>query len=210
MPSGAISELGAIGGGIITKILGAIGIIVFAIGLFYLVRWIQKGTKKQKSFTITAVIVDLNGVFDFDMLAFVKSEETGMLEMIFKNRKTDSLPPIPKHLVKNGNVLLLNYAPGHYCVIDTFETVYNLQKGKWEIVPFNLGMKKYILSKQREIINKAEAKRMKWEQYAPWITLGIAVLAAVLLTAFLFFVGAKLEAKNIAARSLECLGGTVT
>jgi len=48
---------------------------------------------------------------------------------------------------------------------------------------------------------------MKWEQYAPWITLGIAVLAAVVLTAFLFFVGAKLEAKNIAARALECMGG---
>jgi len=205
MPGAAISDLGAIGGGIVTKILGAIGILAFAVGLFYLVRWIQKGTKKQKSFTITAIIVDLNGVFELDMLAFVKSEESGMLEMIFKNRKSDSVPPIPKHLVKNGKVILLNYAPGHYCVIDTSQTIWNIKNGNWEITPFNLGMKKYILSKQREILNKAEAKRMKWDTYAPWVTLGIAILCAVLLAAFLFFVGAKLEAKNIAERSLECL-----
>jgi hypothetical protein len=203
--AGAVTDLASIGGGIITKILGAFGIIAVAVGLYFFVRWIQKGTKKQKSFTIQAVIVDMNGVFDFDMLAFVKSDESGMLEMIFKGRKADSVPPIPKHLVKNNIVLLLNYAPGHYCVIDTSETIYNLSNGNKDIVPFNLGMKKYITSKQREFLNKVEAKKLKWEQYAPWITLGIGVFCAILLAAFLFFVGAKLEANNIAARALECL-----
>jgi len=202
----AVTEIMQIGGGILKKILSAFAIVAFAVGLYYLVRWIQKGTKKQKSFTIQAVILDMNGVIDFDMLAFVKSQESGMLEMIFKNRKTDSLPPVPKHLVKNGIVCLLNYAPGHYCVIDTSETQHNFNKGTNNIVPFNLGMKNYILAKQREYLNKAEAKKIKWESYAPWVTLGIGILAAILLTAFLFFIGAKMEAKNIAARSLECLG----
>ncbi|MCK9430520.1 MAG: hypothetical protein M0R17_11010 [Candidatus Omnitrophica bacterium] len=203
----AVEALAQIGGGLIKKILGAFAIVVFAVGLYYLVRWIQKGTKKQKAFTIKAVILDMNGVIDFDMLAFVKSEESGMLEMIFKNRKSDSIPPIPKHLVKNNIVLLLNFAPGHYCVIDTSQTIWNFKNEKWEIVPFNLFMKNYIVAKQREFLNKAEAKKFKWEQYAPWITLGIVGVAAVVLTAFLFFIGAKIEAKNIAARSLECLGG---
>lgn len=207
MAKGAVADLGSIAGGLITKILGAFGIIAFAVGLYYLIRWIQKGTKKQKSFTITAVIEDLNGVIDMDMLAFVKSQESGMLEMIFRNRKTDSIPPIPKHLIKNGIVLLLNYAPGHYAVIDTSETIYKFNKGEYQVVPFNLGMKKYITAKQREIMNKAESKKIKWEQYAPWITLGIGILSAILLAAFLFFVGAKLEAKNIAQRIIECRGG---
>lgn len=200
-----VSNILGIGGGLVKKILIAILIVAVAVGLYFFIRWIQKGTKKQKSFTTTAVVADSNGVFDFDMLAFVKSEESGMLEMIFKNRKADSVPPIPKHLVKNNIVLLWNYAPGHYCVVDTSETIYNIRNGKGEIVPFNLGMKNYILAKQREFLNKAEAKKLKWEQYAPWITLGVGIVSAIILAAVLFIFGAKLEAKNIAARALECI-----
>ncbi len=202
--AGAWSDLGSIGGGIIKNILYGAGILLFSVILFYTTRWIQKGTKKAKSFTIHATILDLNGVVDFDMLGFTKSEDTGLLEMIFRDRKTDSIPPIPKHLIKNGIVMLLNYAPGHYCVIDTSQTVRNFENGKWEIIPINLGMKKYITAKQREIMNKAEAKKAWWNDKAPWITLGIAVGMAVLLTAFLFYVGAIVEAKNITARIAEC------
>jgi len=202
--AGALTDLGGIAGGLIWKIVGAIGVVAFSAALFFIVKWIQKGSKKQKSFTIQAIILDLNGVVDFDMLAFTKSDDSGLLEMIFKNRKTDSIPPIPKHLIKNNIVMLLNYAPGHYCVVDTSETMFNLNNGKQAIIPANLGMKKYITSKQREIMNKAEDKKRKWEQYAPWITLGISIIAAVLLSAFLFFVGAKLEAANIAQRIIEC------
>jgi hypothetical protein len=206
MAESALSSLGGIAGGLIWKIVAAIGVVVFSTGLFYLVRFIQKSTKKQKSFTTTAIIIDLNGVIDFDMLAFVKSEESGLLEMIFKNRKTDSIPPVPKHLIKNGKVLLLNYAPGHYCVIDTSQTIWNFNEGKWEIMPFNLGMKKYITSKQREIMNKIEAKKQKWEQRAPWITLGVGIIACVIFAAFLFVMGSHFEAKNIALRIAECGG----
>ena len=87
MAEGAVQSLGNIAGGLIWQIVIAIGIIVFSVGLFYLIRFIQKGTKKQKSFVIRAIILDLNGVIEFDMLAFVKSEASGLLEMIFKNRK---------------------------------------------------------------------------------------------------------------------------
>lgn len=201
---GAVSALGNIAGGLIWKIVSGIGIVAFSVALYYITRWIQKGSKKQKAFNITAIILDLNGVIDFDRLAFMKSEDSGLLEMIFEIRKSDSIPPIPKHFIKNGLVLLLNYAPGHYCVIDTSGTVYNFNLGKWEIVPFNLGMKKYIVSKQREIMNRFEQKKMKWEQRAPWITLSIGVGACVLLAAFLFWMGSKLEAANIAARIIEC------
>ena len=204
MVAAVMGDLASIGGGIIKKILGAFGILAFAVGLYYLVKWIQKGTKKQKSFTITAIIVDMNGVIELDMLAFIKSDESGMLEMIFKDRKADSVPPIPKHFVKNGNVVLVNYAPGHYCVVDPSKTIHNLNTGVGGIEVVSLGMKKYITAKQRELLNKAEAKKYKWEQYAPWITLGIAVACAVLLTAFLFFIGTKIEAKNIAERIIEC------
>ncbi len=204
MATGAVSNLMSIGGGIIWKILGAISIVAFSVGLFYAIRFIQKGTKKAKAFTINAVILDLNGVVDFDTLAFVKSDDTGLLEMIFKIRKNDSIPPIPKHLIKNNYVGLLNYAPGHYAVIDTSATINNFNNGIFEIIPYNLGMKKYITAKQREIMNKAEEKKRKWELYAPWITLGAAALFAVLLAAFLFFVGYKAEAANIAQRIAEC------
>ncbi len=202
----AVSDLMSIGGGIIWNLVRTFLIVAFSVALFFIVRWIQKGTKKQKAFTTQSVIVDLNGVIDLDWLALVKSEESGLLEMVFKGRKSDSIPPVPKHLVKNGLVMLLNYAPGHYCVIDTSETMYHFNHGKWEIVPFNLGMKKYITSKHREIINKAESKKKKWETYAPWITLGVAVISAAILSAVLFFAGAKLEAANIAQRIAECGG----
>jgi hypothetical protein len=101
--------------------------------------------------------------------------------------------------------MLLNYAPGHYCVLDTSETVNNFSLGKNLIVPYNLGMKKYIVSKHREIMNKQEKKRKNFELYAPWITLGITVLAAMAIAAFLFFWGLKIENENIAARIAECL-----
>lgn len=202
--AGAVTEIGTIAGGLIWKIVGAIGIVSFSVALFYSIRAIQKRTKKQKAFTIRANIVDLNGVIDFDDLAFVKDDKSGMLEMNFKKRKTDSIPPIPKHLIKNNEVLLLNYAPGHYCVIDTSNTIRNFNGGQWEIVPFNLGMKKYITSKQRDIMNRSEDKKKKWEHYAPWITLAIAIVSVVLFAAFLFVVGSHLEAKYIAQRMLEC------
>jgi hypothetical protein len=204
--AGAMADLGSIAGGLIWKIVSVILIVAFAVGLFFVVKWIQKGTKKQKSFTIQSIILDLNGVIDFDMLAFTKSEETGLLEMNFQNRKTDSIPPIPKHLIKNNKVILLNYAPGHYCVIDTSNTIWNFNNEKWEIIPANLGMKKYITSKQREIMNKAEAKKMKWEQRGPWIALGVGIVSCVLLASILFFGGSYIEAKFIAQRIVECGG----
>jgi len=136
----------------------------------------------------------------------MKSEESGLLEMIFKKRKTDSIPPIPKHLIKNGKVILLNYAPGHYCVMDSMKTLNNMESKNNKIIPFNLGMKKYITSKQRDIMNKAEAKRKKWEQYAPWVVLALTIIGSILFAAFLFVVGAKMEAANIAQRVIECGG----
>lgn len=197
-----MADLGGIAGGLVLNIVYVVGIVVFAAALFFITRFIQKTTKKQKSFTIRAIIVDLNGIIDFDDLAFTKSSETGLLEMIFRFRKTDSIPPIPKQFIRNNKVLLLNYAPGHYCVIDTTRTILEISKGS--IIPFNLGMKKYIISKQREFLNKVEDKKRKWELYAPWITLGVGIIAACILAAFLFYVGIKLDQENIAQRLNEC------
>ena len=84
--------------------------------------------------------------------------------------------------------------------------MWNFNNKVWEIIPVGLGMKKYITSKQREIMNKFEAKKAKWDQRAPWITLSIGIIACVLLTAFIFVVGAKMEASNIAQRIIECGG----
>lgn len=197
--------IGTIGTGLFYNILKAVAVVVFAIGLYYAVRWIQKSTKKQKAFTTNAIPIDMNGVIEFDKLAFVRSEDSGLLEMNFQTRKTDTIPPIPKHLIRNGNVVLLNYAPGHYCVVDTLETMNNLRRGINRIVLYNLGMKKYITAKQREIMNKAEDKKRKWEQYAPWITMAIAIVAGCILAWGLFFSGANLQSSNIAARMAECL-----
>ena len=204
MPSTAFSDLAGISGGLIMNIVRMFGVLIFAVILFFATRWIQKGTKKQKSFKINAEIVDLNGATEFDKIGLVKSEKTNLLEMQFQKRKQDSIPPIPKHLIKNNHVMLLNYAPAHYAVIDTYKTMKNIEAGsnKIEIVP--LGMKKYLMSKQREILNKAEDKKRKMELYAPWVTLGIGVLFAVLLAGFLFYFGVKLDAANVSARILEC------
>jgi len=198
----AMQNLSQIGWGLIKNILTYMAIGVGSVVLFFIVKFIQKNSKKQKSFNINAIIVDMNGVIDFDTLAFIKGEDTGLLEMIFKIRKSDSIPPIPKHLIRNGYAMLLNYAPGHYCVIDTAETIDNIQKGI--IIPYNLGMKKYITAKQREIMNKAENKKKKWDTYAPWITLGIGVVVACVLAWALFFFGLKLDQSNMAARANEC------
>lgn len=205
MADSAFSNLAGIAGGLIMNIVRGIGIVVFAVALFYITRWVQKNSKRQKSFTMTADIIDMNGVLEFDRLAFTKGEETGLLEMIFEKRKADTIPPIPKHLIKQGHVVLLNYAPGHYSVVDTGATVRNLEKGINKIVLYNLGMKKYLASKQRQIMNNAENKKQKWEQRAPWIVLGVTILAAVLLAAFFFYFGVKVDAANIADRTQECI-----
>jgi len=202
----AFQDLAGIGGGILMNIVKVLGIAAFAVGLFFITRWIQKGTKKQKAFTINVEIVDRNGVVDFDKLGFMKSEKTGLLEMQFQKRKADSIPPIPKHLIKNNHVMLLNYAPAHYAVIDTYKTMQNIQSGKGGIELVNLGMKKYLMSKQREVLNKSEEKKRKFELYAPWITLGVSILAVVLFAAFLLYIGVKLDAANVAARIAECQG----
>jgi len=204
MASSAMADLAGIGGGIIMNIIKMMGVVVFAVALFFITRWVQKGTKKQKAFKIEAEIIDLNGIIDFDKMGLMKSEKTGLLEMQFQNRKQDSLPPIPKHLIKNGKVMLLNYAPAHYAVIDTYKTMKNIESGNNEIVVVGLGMKKYLMSKQREVLNKSEEKKRKFELYAPWITLGGAIIVVVLLTAFLFYVGVKLDSANVAARIAEC------
>jgi hypothetical protein len=196
--------LGGTAMGIVYNVLKGAGVGALALGLYYGIKFFQKTFKKQKAFITKAVIVDLNGVIDFDDMAFVKNDESGMLEMEFRIRKQDTLPPIPKHLIKNGLVMLLNYAPGHYCVINTFETIMNLSKGVNTIVPFNLGMKKYIIARQREILNKIEGKKKNWELYAPWITLGLSILAACVLAFFLFYFGLKIDTSNIANRFEEC------
>ena len=158
MPS-ELSQLTGIAGGLIMNIVKVLGIVAFSVALFYIVRWIQKGTKKQKAFTIFADILDMNGTLDFDKLGFVRSENTGLLEMNFQKRKQDSIPPIPKHLIKNNHVVLLNYAPGHYAVVDTYATIKNIEKGNSDLVLASLGMKKYLMSKQREILNKQKIKK---------------------------------------------------
>jgi uncharacterized membrane protein len=198
------SKLAGIGGGLIMNIVKGIGVLVFAIALFYAIKWFQKRSKKQKAFTINADILDMNGVLEFDRMAFVKGDETGLMEMNFETRKMDSMPPIPKHLIKAGHCLLLNYAPGHYAVIDTAKTLHNFENGLNKIEIVNLGMKKYLMSKQREIMNKTEDKKRKWEAYAPWVTLTITIVAAVLLCALLFYLGYKFDAMNMAARIEEC------
>lgn len=202
----AFSDLAGIGGGILMSIVKVMGIVLFSVALFFITTWIKKGTKKQKAFTINAEILDRNGVIEFDKLGFIKSEKTGLLEMQFQNRKTDSISPIPKHLIKNNHVLLLNYAPAHYAVIDTYKTIQNIQNKTGGLDLVNLGMKKYLMSKQREIINNAEEKKRKFELYAPWFTLGISILVVILFAAFLLYVGVKLDATNVAARIAECQG----
>jgi len=203
MPS-ELSQLTGIAGGLIMNIVKVLGIVAFSVALFYIVRWIQKGTKKQKAFTIFADILDMNGTLDFDKLGFVRSENTGLLEMNFQKRKQDSIPPIPKHLIKNNHVVLLNYAPGHYAVVDTYATIKNIEKGNSDLVLASLGMKKYLMSKQRKILNKAEDKKRNWELKGPWITLAIAIIAALLIAAFIFYIGVKLDSANIAQRVIEC------
>ena len=205
----AMAQMGGIGWGIIKNILMAAGIGILCMAFYFGYNFIQKTMKKQKAFTIEAIICDLNGVIEFDMLAFVKNDENGMLEMELKNRKGDSLPPIPKHMIKNNKVFLLNYAPGHYCVIDTSETLYNLNKGLNKIIPLNLGMKKYIINKQREFLNKADSKKAKWDTYAPWITLGVAICSAILFAWALFYFGIKFDNHNISMRIAECQNATI-
>jgi len=206
MVSTAMADIAGIGGGLIMNIVYALGVCAFSVGLFFLTRFIQKGTKKQKSFKTIAEIIDLNGTVDFDKMGFVKSEKTGLLEMQFQNRKQDSIPPIPKHLIKNGHVMLLNYAPAHYAAVDTYRMMKNIEAGKpqFEGAIIGLGMKKYLMSKQREIINATEEKKRKFELYAPWVTLGVAILAVVLFAGFLVYVGVNMDAANVAARVAEC------
>lgn len=203
MPS-EFAQLSGIAGGLIMNVVKVLGIVAFSVALFFIVRWIQKGTKKHKSFTIFADILDMNGTMDFDKIGFVRSENTGLLEMNFQKRKQDSIPPIPKHLIKNNHVVLLNYAPGHYAVVDTYATIQNIENGINEFVLVSLGMKKYLMSKQREVLNKAEDKKRNWELKGPWIALVIAIIIALLTAAFIFYFGVKLDSANIAQRVIEC------
>lgn len=199
------AKLSSLGGGIVVNIIYGLAAILVMIGAFYGTRYFQKNSKKQKAFTIHADIVDMNGVIEHDMLAFQKAEGSGLLEMIFKIRKTDSVPPIPKHLIKSGRVGLLNYAPGHYAVIDFAKTIRNMERGINVPVLYNLGMKKYITSKHREMMNIGERKIKNWEIYAPWVVLGIGIVGALILAGVFFSVGGLIDSSNIAHRTQECI-----
>lgn len=196
--------MGGIVSQLIWQIITGIAICAAAVALFFIGKAIQKFRRKQKSFTIDSGIFDLNGVIDFDRVGFLKSEESGLLEMIFEKRANDGIPPVPKHLVRNGKVLLLNYAPGHYAVIDPSATINNFSQGKNEIVLYNLGMKKYIESKQREMLNKGEAKKKKWENWSPWITLGATILIVCVTIWIAVYVGGNLYSGFITDRVEEC------
>lgn len=202
------SELGGIAGGLLLNIIYGIAGLALIIGLWFGTRFLQKGVKKQKSFTIKATILDLNGVPDYDDLAFVKSDVHGMLEMQFKKRKQDTCPPIPKHLIKNNHVVLINYAPGHYCVLDTGKTAFNFNQQNRKIALINLHMKNYLGAKQRDAINKTEERKKKWDLWLPWLTLGFTVLLAIIGAALLMFLGIKFYDNAISERLAECIQAT--
>jgi uncharacterized membrane protein len=201
----AIGQMGGIAWGIILNILYIVAGVALCIALYFLTKWVMKNTKKQKAFTIEALIYDLNGMVDKDMLAFIKSDVHGMYEMQFKTRKQDTLPPIPKHLIKNNKVPLLNYAPGHYCVLDTTEMAKQLEiTGRLKIIPYNLHMKQYIKAKQRDALNKSEDRKKWWNTWLPWLTIGFAILVACVAIVLMFIFGGKQQALNAANRLVEC------
>ena len=205
MVSTEASKLVNIGGGLVMNIVYAILGIGLIVLLYYTTRFIQKNSRKQKAFTIQADIIDRTGEISFDKLAFVKSEDTGLLEMIFRKRKTDSIPPIPKHYIRNGRAMLLNYAPGHYAIVDVVKLIRNVEQGINSIPLVDMGMKKYLVQKQKEILYNQENKKRKWEMKAPWIILGISLVAALLVTALLFVLGGHMDSSNVAARTAECI-----
>lgn len=200
----ALVGLGGTAMNIVWNVVRALAIIVLAIGIWYVTSWFRKTYSKQKKFTIEDIQVDLNGSVKLDKLAFVKADESGLFEMNFKNNKLDSIPPLPRNLIRNNKTILINFAPGHFCVLDTFKTAQTFNNGKLRLIPQNLYMKNYLGAKQRAVFNKRQAAQTKWKEWIPWITL-ISATAVVSVLAFaLFYFGNEWYLNNLAQRILQC------
>lgn len=198
-----VSNLSNIAGGLVMNIVYGVGVIVFAVILWYALRWYQKNSKKQKAFTITAIIIDKNGDMDFDKLAFLKNPETELIEMILQKRKQDSLPPIPKNMIKNGIIFLYNYAPGQYAPIKPETWSF---KDNFKILLEDINMKNFLFLRQRALINKSEALKKKISEYLPWITLSATILIACIFAALFIYLGSWAYTNAVAERVLECKG----
>lgn len=215
MVNSAAAQLGGIAGGILKNILYMLGVIIFAVGIWFGSREIQKRSKRNRKFTFNTLIIDKIGQLDSDKLAFEKNIKDQIFEIYMKKRGgknglMDSLPIIPKDCFKDNWCVLYNYAPGQYSPIHPTSWKYILDKDfltnpkKLKLV--NINMKSYLRLKQRIALNRVEQKRENWMKKMPWITIGAVLALALLAVAISVFVGNHIYANNFTQRLLECKG----
>jgi len=187
---------------LIMRVLGAVVIIIIGIGIWYGIQQYKKISKKQKEFKITALIINRNGTFSLDKLAFLRSDE-GMLHMAFQKRKQDKIPPMPYNYVRANQCVLFNYAPGQYAPVDpaTWEVV-NLNN--FNIKLLNNNMKNFAMLEQRAAAGRWAMKQERLKQLTPWITLGIVAIAAAVVSWFILKTASTLFTQATSSRFAEC------
>lgn len=194
--------LAGISQGLIMNVLGAIAVIGVAILGFYGTRWYQSQSKKQKSFKITAIIINPHGEVATDKLAILKTVD-GMLVTEFQKRKQDKIPPIELKLLRNNQIMLFHYAPGQYAPIDpTTWSMINLRSHGIRLV--NNNMKNFAHLEQRAAVHRWAQKQDKIKQLTPWITLGIVAIAATVIAWFLLKTTGTLFTQATQQRYAEC------
>jgi len=198
---------------LIGKILA---ITIFAIGLFFLVKYTKAAMKKRKAFKIDAHVSFPDG--SHILWKCGKFRDKDKLEkMLFMRKvkgifglkywaeiKGETMPVIePSHIVSN-TVHLFRYGVAQYAVIPP--TVYRdteLTK-QFNIKLINQNMLHWKGLEQRAQISRWAAMKNKMQELTPWIvTLLILVLAGVAIY-FLVQMGITQFDKVTATRMAEC------
>lgn len=201
-------QLGEIGGKLIMNIVYGLGVVVFGVVLWFGSRYFQSRSRKNKKFTQTSVIVDKVGNIKTSPIGTFRDDKTGLIEMQFKKKGLGALPPIPKECFVDDICILYNYSESQYSPVHPTSWKYILDPdfpfNPKKLKLINIGMKEFLFLRQRNILNKVEAKKMNLLTKLPWITMGSAVGLAIITIALSIVLGQKGYAENIAQRMIEC------
>ena len=201
-------QLGEIGGKLVMNIVYGLGVVVFGVILWFGSKAIQKNSKKNKKFTQTAIIIDKVGNLKTSPMGTFRDDKTGLIEMEFKKKGLGALPPIPKECFVDDICVLYNYSESQFAPVHPKSWKYILDQdfpiNPKKLVLINIGMKEFLFLRQKNILNKVEAKKTNLLTKLPWITMGGAIILALITVALSIILGQSGYAENIAQRMLEC------
>lgn len=218
----ALENLQSSAGSLVMLIGKIIAIIIFAVIVFFVSRWMQREMKRRKAYKISAFITNPDGSHMLWKCGKFKTKDN-LEKMLFMKRvkmlfgikawapvKGESMPIIdPAHIVMN-TVHLYRYGISQYSVIppEVYRDRTLLKKSGIKLVNYNMLHWKGL--EQRASISRWAAFKDKMQKLTPWIVTALIVLLAGASIYFITKMALTMYGDAIAARTIDCgklLGG---